>query len=337
MSTTKSRLHEIDILYAIGTILVIFGHSHSSDWNTFPKVFASLLDFVYIFHMPLFFAIAGFLLARSTSVSDFGYFTWLKDKALRLLMPYIVITLISFIPKYFFENKGLQGISVTPLIHAFLYPRDGVWGHFWFLSVLFLFYVIFGFLKYYDECGMVKTRALWDIFVFLLLLKFLPINKSFLSVGDICGNAFYFFAGYILFRFSVFDKIELNNLLRIVLCIGSIATSIAVFLLLPSKRIYVFIISVLMPTACLLAARILKYKRTVVFDFISKNLFTFYIYSWPAQTVVEVVCIHFSAQWYITTISMFIAGFIFPSVIIFVYNKLNFLHKRPVKLILGIR
>lgn len=28
-----TRLHEIDILYALGTLLAILGHSHPNDWT----------------------------------------------------------------------------------------------------------------------------------------------------------------------------------------------------------------------------------------------------------------------------------------------------------------
>lgn len=34
---------------------------------------------------------------------------------------------------------------------------------------------------------------------------------------------------------------------------------------------------------------------------------------------------------------MFLAGIIGPSVVIYIYKKFDFLHKRPIKLILGIR
>lgn len=34
----SDRLHEIDVLYAIGMPLAILGHSHPNDWSTFPGV-----------------------------------------------------------------------------------------------------------------------------------------------------------------------------------------------------------------------------------------------------------------------------------------------------------
>ena len=91
-SKPKLRLREIDMLYALGTLLVILGHSHPNDWSTFP---GKWIEFIYTFHMPLFFLIAGYLFAYSDSMSRLGYFKWLKEKALRLLTPYVVLTLVT--------------------------------------------------------------------------------------------------------------------------------------------------------------------------------------------------------------------------------------------------
>lgn len=141
-SKPKLRLREIDMLYALGTLLVILGHSHPNDWSTFP---GKWIEFIYTFHMPLFFLIAGYLFAYSDSMSRLGYFKWLKEKALRLLTPYVVLTLVTFVPKYALENGGISGLSISYLLTSFIEPRNGVWGHFWFLPVLFVYYAAFVF------------------------------------------------------------------------------------------------------------------------------------------------------------------------------------------------
>lgn len=266
MNEKKGRLHEIDILYAIGTILVIFGHSHSSDWLSFPTCFAKCIEFVYAFHMPLFFLISGFLLARSDSVLRLGYFVWLKDKALRLLTPYVVITFALMIPKYIYENNGLSGITFYDFILPFTEPRNGVFDHFWFLYVLFIFYAVFGFLKYYDDLGKTDLRGTSAIVLLLLALKFTPINQQFFSISDICDNAFYFYAGYLLYRLLSKKTIELKPLIRILISVLCVVASVLLFLFMPSfsfnKYIFKFIISLLMPVSLWQIALLLKYKNT---------------------------------------------------------------------------
>lgn len=73
MSSVK-RCSYIDNLYTIGTVLVLVGHSHSSDWSTFSgTIFEKIVIFIYTFHMPLFFFIAGFLFVNSHSWEKVGY------------------------------------------------------------------------------------------------------------------------------------------------------------------------------------------------------------------------------------------------------------------------
>lgn len=46
------RWSEIDNLYALGTVLVVFGHSHSSDWSSFSgTIFEAAISFIYTFHI----------------------------------------------------------------------------------------------------------------------------------------------------------------------------------------------------------------------------------------------------------------------------------------------
>lgn len=72
----KKHYTEIDHLYTIGVVLVILGHSHSSDWDTFSgTILETALEFLYTFHMPLFFVIAGFLFASSSRIDQEGYRT----------------------------------------------------------------------------------------------------------------------------------------------------------------------------------------------------------------------------------------------------------------------
>lgn len=60
------RWNEVDFLYTIGIVLVLIGHSHSSDWSQFENtVLLNVIRFIYTFHMPLFFFIAGFLFQNS--------------------------------------------------------------------------------------------------------------------------------------------------------------------------------------------------------------------------------------------------------------------------------
>lgn len=136
----------IDTLYTIGTMLVILGHSHPSDWTLFSgTIFEKVILFIYTFHMPLFFFISGFLFMNSKSLRKLGYKKWIQNKMIRLLTPYVFLSVIAIVPKYYLEYHSF--VTSEYLAKAIFVPRVGVWGHFWFIPVLLWCYMLFGICR----------------------------------------------------------------------------------------------------------------------------------------------------------------------------------------------
>lgn len=72
----------IDILKGIGIILVVIGHNSSG----------VLRNFIYTFHMPLFFIISGFLFSKK-NIKDY-----LMNSFQRLLIPYFLFLILLSLP-----------------------------------------------------------------------------------------------------------------------------------------------------------------------------------------------------------------------------------------------
>lgn len=68
------RIRWIDLAKAIGIILVIFGHLRTGDGRSvwLPSL-DSLINTIYLFHMPLFFIFAGMSFSVRRRFSDFAY------------------------------------------------------------------------------------------------------------------------------------------------------------------------------------------------------------------------------------------------------------------------
>jgi len=94
---SPERLRAITYATGIGIILVVFGHAHDpaldSEGDAVGHFISLLRAFVFTFHMPLFFAISGFLyqytnqLHRRRTYLELG-----RGKAVRLLLPYVVVS-----------------------------------------------------------------------------------------------------------------------------------------------------------------------------------------------------------------------------------------------------
>lgn len=127
----KKQLRFITILYGIAAILVVFGHSHPLHIE-YPL---GPVQWVYRFHMPLFFLISGILTAYTAPGRRI--WLWWKKKAVRLLVPYAVLTLVAWIPKILLDTYMNDNMSVTweNFVRILFIPREGVWGHFWFIPV----------------------------------------------------------------------------------------------------------------------------------------------------------------------------------------------------------
>lgn len=203
----RKAVAEYDILRVAATLLVIIGHSTyysivtpygGCDYTTLTlprlSVFYRLADYgvamIYLFHMPLYMALSG-ALYRKKCVCGTGYSSCkniVEDKAKKLLIPFIVVTLFFSVPlKY---ASGYFNFSDNVL-------RDIVFGqvlvqgntHLWFLPVLF---VIFFVVYLIEKIRLSRKLIILCIFVVSCVNGFIPIA--------ILGNAAYyllwFYIGY---------------------------------------------------------------------------------------------------------------------------------------------
>lgn len=332
----KSHYKEIDFLYALGAVLTILGHSHPNDWSTFP---GEWIEFIYLFHMPLFFAIAGFLLASSKGIEQAGYGRWLMEKGQRLLTPYFVLSLLALVPKYILEYGSFEGLTFKYLIFVFFVPRQNVWGHFWFLPVLFLMYAVFGVYRNCEKYVLKFARkmAYAGIIAFALFIHFEEVNIEWFGISDICNFFIYFILGYAIYGIYPDMKNNLMPPLYALFAVVLFSLSLFVWTTAKENKFLNFVISLLMLLCCCVISKPLSNKKPIAVDFISRNVFTFYIYSWPAQAVAERLCSHIGMPWLVITLVMFVSGVACPTVIILIYRKCTFLHCKFADLVLGMR
>lgn len=128
----------IVLVQLIGCALVVFGHSYP--YEGVPAGADLVRRFVYSFHMPLFVWCSGFLAVIVGSATKYSFTDFVRRRAKRLLIPYFAISLIGILPKVVFArvlNDPLQ-LGFREIVVAFLVPRLNIWGHFWFLPMIFL-------------------------------------------------------------------------------------------------------------------------------------------------------------------------------------------------------
>ena len=209
----SGRVVLYDWLRIIATIWVIIGHSvflHASlapggDTDAlvagFSPVYNSgLLSFcrflsgwVYIFHMPLFFALSGAVLALKP-LGDFD--TFVRRKAARLLIPYYTAGLLFMIPVKFLS--GVYDASSLPeVIREFLSCNEDINSHLWFLPALFWLMILFAVFS--KVLSRLKINSIYALLILAGLVSLcyqrVPFDLLFLKRG--LDYMFYFTFGYV--------------------------------------------------------------------------------------------------------------------------------------------
>jgi fucose 4-O-acetylase-like acetyltransferase len=328
------RYPQIDILYTIGTLLVVLGHSHSSDWSTFSSTFFNnIIVFVYTFHMPLFFFIAGFLLENSNSLKSEGYWKWVGNKALKLLIPYIVLTIVFFVPKFYLEQRTIEGIG-REFIESIFVPRLNIWGHFWFIPVLLLVYMIFGAIKKLETDNN-KVVLLVMTFIVSIAIYFIPFGTQWFGLDDVKKMSVFFVVGIIVNYILRQRPIYISHFIRIIFIAISIALSIYFTKCFYNSKIVMLFVALLMIFVSWNLALLLGNNK--ISTWISKHNFTIYIYSWPFQALVMMICERLNLKWYIMSIAMFLVGLGVPIIIALLYEKFKKVNNKFFDLLLGVK
>lgn len=136
---SKTRVDWVDVSKGLGIILVVVGHTKFRH-----------IDFIYTFHMPLFFIISGVIFNLSKYDGDFKKFVISRFK--RLIIPYFCSCVFFYTFWVFLGRKFGEGAEkgvpiLKPLLGIFYGNGINDWLTFntplWFLPCLFISELIF--------------------------------------------------------------------------------------------------------------------------------------------------------------------------------------------------
>lgn len=337
--SNQRKLAFISYAYAIGAIFVVLGHSTPTGESDLPILIDQIRTFIYTFHMPLFFFIAGLLFKYTNNYKVKPYGNFMKQKCIRFLTPYFVLSAIAIIPKILLSDyvNDTVAFDFQYFVKVILSPRDNVWGHFWFLPTLLLIYSIsYLILKCY------KYKYLYCFILLLtLVLAVFPVNINWFALNDICDQLIYFCIGIASCDFIVNKR---NSFFKLPYALLLTVLSIVLFFYFNSHYYFnldylVNIIGVIIALSMLYAIlyfSVLFEGRVKLLDYFDGKTFAIYILSWPCQAVVEILfnrILHM--HWFITMPSMFCAGLFIPLLIIYIYKKFKY-NSKFINLVIGL-
>lgn len=300
-------------MQAFGIILVVAGHS------TYQLGHAghvpSICRWLYTFHMPLFFFISGYLLKYSNTrkgiqLSDMpalGKDGFITGKARRLLVPYVIISSVVFIPKTMMSAIALRPVdmSVWSYLGMLLYPHTNVIGYFWFLPSLFLIFC----MAYIAAKTKAKTNDSLLI-VCLIAVSIVNPGTGFLGLDSALYNAVFFAAGY-MFRKHMLETVVGRHSATA----AAVTFTVSVALMYaPDTGIRYLLTSfngILMSVAL---AHLYIAGKMRFLDHLDGATYTIYLLSWFPQVASQQILMSLvpGITWHVTTALAFFSGLYVP-------------------------
>jgi len=200
----------LSVLQGFAMFLVVLGHViHNTALFEWEYV---LQNIIYSFHMPLFMCISGYLLYKTQIIKEKSFATVLKNKSVRLLIPYFTLPFVAFILKMIFSEymKRPVTFSFDQLLATFVWLTNNPLAEMWFLNVLF------GLLLLYPIYCISSKKIVFALLLLLcfIIIHFAPfgINSFIFDFGKIFYFGIFFYVGILLARYDLFNKIKFNLL-----------------------------------------------------------------------------------------------------------------------------
>lgn len=306
----------VSFLQAFGIVLVVSGHCRQGApeeplWSMW----------IYSFHMPLFMFISGFLLRYTNerkgtglAATPVGKFMWKKVK--RLLIPYVVISTLAFVPKVLLSRFAVRTLefSLADYLHMLIYPGDNVIIYFWFLPTLFiLFFLVISGAKLLPRIQAPQKHIIL-LAALLLLHLFNPLaGIRLFNLGSVVNHLLYFALGYYTCRYHLPERMHRH--LGAGLCLTGVL-SVLFVTLLPDffgKDVLTAVNGIVLS---LLLGQVYVQRQGHFLHHLFGASYAIYLFSWFPQAASQQIFLGLTqAPWQVGGVLAFFTGIYIPLLI----------------------
>lgn len=332
------KYKHIVYLRGSGIILVVLGHSMISSIRMNNMAVSFLFNWIYLFHMPLFMAISGYLFEENINkYLEKGNFEFVLGRIKKFLIPYLTYSVCVYVVTWtmkririldtVFSVFNFTGVRAS--LFQILTCYNNIDKHIWFLYVLFWIQIIFFHLKGFPNG--IKRNSLFILCTLLLgfLHKFFEVPTI---LGRIINYSFFFLCGGLLRRY----EIKFANKKKVCKCIYAFSLILSIiyvlipthFILKSSIAYFLYFLFEKGTGALISMGLILFFKKTNVnqnirlIEVCSENSYGIYLFHQPFITsgTATVILYGFNNP-YLACIAATITGIIFPIVIVKLFRK----------------
>lgn len=310
IQSSSGFLKHVAYLQAFGIILVVFGHSfHESPFGYNWWVYKMM----YSFRMPLFLFVSGYLMVY-TSIIRGRYkrtpLSFCANKFKRLLIPFIFISTVTFLPRILLSQLADDPISLSAgvFLRSFFYYDSLVIPFYWFLQASFallcLSYLMLWIFRRHDAIFFILPVVSLGIYMFV-------DAGTFWSLCNVVKFGVFFTSGVLFGRYaSTVDK-YINWTSLPLMTVLIVLWALLFFITKDSK--WIVICSFFGILWCISLSKILEARNIRVLDHLMGANYLIFLLSWFFNIGSQQVLHHFTDMpWWIYTSLSLLTGIYGP-------------------------
>lgn len=285
----------LSIVQGWAILLVIIGHVNGYTYGTEGELYPVsdfLHRFCYSFHMPLFMFVSGGLLYLTRLNKGWKVSKLYVDKMKRLVLPYILFTIVGFLIKIPLSSVAKHGadVSVSGFFNAFFDPQTAPLKELWFVGTLIWLMAMYPVYR-----TMLKNPWTEIILLTITLIPFVSglhfTMTGWFNLAGVSRFAFYFVAGMLFFKYDMYKYFE-RHLWSVFAAVGLYLAFF--FFDIPELGFITATLGIVMSIA--IGVRIVKLFPSIFDSFRDSSFQIFLVGLFPQMFVELIVWKHFHSE-----------------------------------------
>lgn len=315
----RQREYWVDYTKVFACILVVLGHllqglnKANIQWNN--NLYDYINTFIYIFHMPLFMCLSGYLYKKYTKIKDWKeYFIFIKKKLINLGIPYIIFYLAYVLINIMFSNSVNSQKGIQDILNILTNPI----APYWFLYALFLIFLIIPLL---ERIFKNNTNIVLGVTIFLHCIR-LFFYTNIYCIDIVIEYLVYFYIGAFLAN-KIKENYSIKN--TIIITISFVILSLLYCFTLEKHIInnkIMILFKFLLASMGIIASiqvfkNLTKYiEKSKILNVISKNTFPIYLMHTIFSAGIRIILLKIGVNnFYLHFVCGFIIGIIGPIIV----------------------
>jgi len=324
----QKQIKYIALLQVMAIILVVLYHSfHQHPGGNFGFDLWGM-RLLATMRMPIFLFISGFLMVVTTNRKKPSWKTYSVGKIKRLLVPFVVLTLVTFVPRAMLSDIADEpiGLTVQGLADSLVRSDSMVIPFFWYLQAsIILLCLTYGATLLARRAGLQPAALYLALFVVFYVIKCLgTVHTDLFSAARIAkwGVNFYLGALYACLPSRLDSMIPWTNP---VFTVVSAVVWISLFALFEYDQWLSQLITVAAFVTFVSLARIFEKRNITVLDHLIGANYIIFLLSWYFNILAQQVLHHVvpTLPWQVHTVLSLILGVYCPLLL------LNILRHNP--------